>query len=127
MLILLLINCFSIFAIKDYYKILGISENVSDNALWETYAEERTKIGDYQNPAHRYQELTEAIEIVGNPEKRKKYDKELKNYRQSVQELEDSFENITPTESTEDDLESGLEEIPGEEYEGFELVPNSKN
>lgn len=63
----------------DYYKILGVEKNASQDDIKKAYKKLARKHHPDLNPddaeAHRkFQELNEANEVLSDPEKRKKYD-----------------------------------------------------
>ena len=63
----------------DYYKILGIDKNASQDDVKKAYKKLARKFHPDLNPnnpeAHtRFQEINEANEVLSDPEKRKKYD-----------------------------------------------------
>ena len=69
----------------DYYKILGISKNATEPEIKKAYRKLARKLHPDINPddkeAHaKFQQLNEANEVLGNPEKRKKYDKYGKDW-----------------------------------------------
>ena len=71
---------------KDYYKILGVSENASISEIKKSYRELAKKYhpdknsGD-KNAEEKFKEINEAYEVLGNPEKKAQYDK-FKKYKE---------------------------------------------
>lgn len=69
---------------KDYYKILGVGENASQDEIKKAYrklAKEYhpdKRAGD-KNAEEKFKDISDAYSILGNPEKRKKYDMFRKN------------------------------------------------
>lgn len=69
---------------KDYYKILGIRENASQDEIKKAYrklAKEYhpdKRSGD-KSAEEKFKDISDAYSILGNPEKRKKYDMFRKN------------------------------------------------
>ncbi len=64
---------------KDYYKILGVDKNASQNDIKKAYRKLAKKYHPDTNPGdkkseERFKELNEAYEVLGDTEKRKKYD-----------------------------------------------------
>jgi curved DNA-binding protein len=65
---------------KDYYKILGVEPEASDEAIKKAYrklAKEYhpdTASGDKERAENRFKEVSEAYEVLGDKEKRAKYD-----------------------------------------------------
>jgi len=64
---------------KDFYKILGVSENAPEAEIKKAYKELAKKYHPDKNPNNkkneeRFKEISEAYSVLGNPEKRKKYD-----------------------------------------------------
>lgn len=64
---------------KDYYKILGIDKNASETDIKKTYRKLAKKYHPDANPGNKsaeenFKNITEAYEVLGDPQKRKKYD-----------------------------------------------------
>jgi curved DNA-binding protein len=64
---------------KDYYKILGIERNASADDIKRAYRKLAIKYHPDKNPNNKaseekFKEINEANEVLGDPEKRKKYD-----------------------------------------------------
>ncbi len=71
----------------DYYKILGVGKKASADDIKKAYRKLARKLHPDLNPndkeSHRkFQELNEANEVLSDPEKRAKYDKYGKNWKQ---------------------------------------------
>src|SRR5690349_5385235 len=71
---------------KDYYKILGVDKNASQDDIKKAYRKlavkyhpDKTK-GDKASE-EKFKEANEANEVLGNPEKRKKYDELGENWK----------------------------------------------
>jgi curved DNA-binding protein len=72
---------------KDYYKILGISKNASAEDIKKAYRKLAVKYHPDKNPDNkeaetRFKEISEAYEVLRDPEKRKKYDQLGSNWNQ---------------------------------------------
>ncbi|OGV47901.1 MAG: hypothetical protein A2017_02310 [Lentisphaerae bacterium GWF2_44_16] len=63
---------------RDYYEILGVSRNVNAEDLKKTYRKLARKyhpdINKSSDAEGKFKEIAEAYEVLGDPEKRKKYD-----------------------------------------------------
>ena len=64
---------------KDYYEILGVSRNASEDELKKAYRQLALKYHPDRNPDNKesedkFKEAAEAYDILSNPEKRKRYD-----------------------------------------------------
>jgi DnaJ-class molecular chaperone len=75
---------------KDYYKTLGVSKTASEKELKAAYRKLARKYHPDVNPGDKgseakFKELNEAYEVLGDPEKRKKYDELGANWRQYEQ------------------------------------------
>ncbi|MDX1364826.1 DnaJ C-terminal domain-containing protein [Arenibacter latericius] len=69
----------------DYYKILGLDKNADQSQIKKAYRKMARKYHPDINPndkeaEHKFKEVNEANEVLGDPEKRKKYDKYGKDW-----------------------------------------------
>ena len=74
----------------DYYNILGINKNASEDEVKKAYRKLARKYHPDLNPndkeAHkRFQQINEANEVLSDPEKRKKYDQYGKDWKHADQ------------------------------------------
>ncbi len=72
---------------KDYYKILGVEKDATQEEIKKAYRKLAMKHHPDKNPGNKqaeekFKEITEANEVLGNPDKRKKYDQLGANWRQ---------------------------------------------
>jgi len=72
---------------KDYYKILGVDKSATIDEIKKAYRKLAVKYHPDKNPGNKvaeekFKELSEANEVLSNPEKRKKYDELGENWRQ---------------------------------------------
>lgn len=70
----------------DYYKILGVNKDASQEAIKKAYKKLARKHHPDLNPndpdaQRRFQEINEANEVLSDPEKRKKYDQYGENWK----------------------------------------------
>jgi curved DNA-binding protein len=76
---------------KDYYQILGITKDASTDEIKKAYRKLAMQYHPDKNPGNkaaeeRFKEITEAHEVLGDPEKRNKYDRmgsDFNRYQQS--------------------------------------------
>ena len=72
---------------KDYYKILGVSKNATADEIKKAYRQLAKKYHPDKNPGdksaeEKFKEISEANEVLSDPEKRKKYDQLGSNWKQ---------------------------------------------
>ncbi len=72
---------------KDYYKILGVAKNASQDDIKKAYRKLARKYHPDRNKGdkeaeEKFKEINEAYEVLGNPENRKKYDEVGMYWRQ---------------------------------------------
>lgn len=71
---------------KDYYKILGVAKNASQDEIKKAYRKLAVKYHPDKNPndktiEEKFKEINEANEVLSNVEKRKKYDEVGENWK----------------------------------------------
>jgi curved DNA-binding protein len=71
---------------KDYYATLGVSKNATEKEIKQTYRKLARKFHPDVNPGDkqaesRFKDINEAYEVLGDPEKRKKYDELGANWK----------------------------------------------
>jgi curved DNA-binding protein len=71
---------------KDYYKILGVSKNASQDDIKKAYRKLAVKYHPDKNPndkkaEERFKDISEANEVLKDPEKRKRYDELGTNWK----------------------------------------------
>jgi curved DNA-binding protein len=74
----------------DYYKVLGLSKNASQDDIKKAYRKLARKYHPDLNPNDKeanvkFQQINEANEVLGDPEKRKKYDQYGENWKHAEQ------------------------------------------
>jgi len=75
---------------KDYYKIMGVDKKATSKEIKQTYRRLARKYHPDVNPGNkdaegRFKEINEAYEVLGDTEKRKKYDELGSNWKQYEQ------------------------------------------
>src|SRR3989442_9122550 len=63
---------------KDYYRILGVDRSADDKAIKSAYRKLARKyhpdVAKGKDTGDRFREITEAYEVLSDPEKRRRYD-----------------------------------------------------
>ena len=75
---------------KDYYKVLGVDKKASQEEIKKTYRKLAVKFHPDKNPGdkkaeEKFKEINEAYDVIGDVEKRKKYDDLGENWQQYQQ------------------------------------------
>jgi len=76
---------------KDYYKILGVSKTATQDEIKKAYRKLAVQYHPDKNPdnkvaENKFKEINEANEVLGDPEKRKKYDELGENWHNYQQQ-----------------------------------------
>jgi curved DNA-binding protein len=104
----------------DYYKILGLEKNASQDNIKKAYRKLARKHHPDLNPnnkeAHKlFQQINEANEVLSDPEKRKKYDEYGKDWKHAEQ-----FEQAKQQSSQRRYSNEGGQQFSGDyDEEGF--------
>lgn len=98
----------------DYYKILGLDKNASENDIKSAYRKLARKYHPDLNPNNKeankkFQEINEANEVLSDPEKRKKYDKYGKDWKHA-----EEFEKARQSQGAGQQFNTG-----GFDFSGF--------
>lgn len=77
-------------AFIDYYKILGVDKNIDQKDVKKAYLKRAKQFHPDLHPDDpkakaKFQALNEAYDVIGDPEKRKKYDQYGEQWRQADQ------------------------------------------
>jgi curved DNA-binding protein len=100
----------------DYYKILGIDKNATQEEIKKTYRRLARKHHPDLNPNDKnaksnFQKINEANEVLSDPEKRKKYDQYGKDWK-NAEQFEKAQQNQEPSSG------SYSTEYSGTQFEG---------
>ena len=130
-------------AFIDYYKILGISKDATQEDIKKAYRKLARKYHpdlnkNNPNAQEKFQEINEANEVLSNPEKRKRYDEYGENWKYA-EKLEKQKKRQTKEQSGRregtfwysDDNTSGFsdffEELFGNRYRNYNRAMRGKD
>ena len=76
---------------QDYYKLLGVEKDATQDAIKKAYRKLAVKYHPDKNPDNKqaeekFKEINEAYDVLGDPEKRKKYDTLGANWKYADQQ-----------------------------------------
>ena len=85
-----------IMAFIDYYKILGVDKNIPQKDVREAYRKRAKQFHPDLHPNDpkakaKFQALNEAYEVIGDPEKRKKYDQYGEQWKEAEKAQDGGF------------------------------------
>src|SRR5512147_3134043 len=74
---------------KDYYRILGVDRSADDKTIKSAYRKLARKyhpdVAKGKDAGERFREITEAYEVLSDPEKRRRYDTLGPDWQRHVQ------------------------------------------
>jgi DnaJ-class molecular chaperone len=98
---------------KDYYAILGVPKSAAEKDIKSAYRKLARKWHPDANPNNakeaeeKFKELSEAYEVLGDPEKRKKYDVLGPNWQQAAHQAEQQRRYRTTVNGEEFEFDLG--------------------
>lgn len=103
---------------KDYYTILGVPKSAAEKDIKSAYRKLARKWHPDANPKNakeaeeKFKEIAEAYEVLGDPEKRKKYDVLGPNWQQAAHQAEQQRRYRTTVDGEEFEFDLGGEGGP---------------
>ena len=110
---------------KNYYEILEVNKNASQETIAKVYKFLAKKYHPDANPDNKqeaeekFKEISEAYEILSNEEKRKQYDEELHDYELSSYPQTVSVEDFMKLSDYCKQLESALKQSSSEKNNSY--------
>ncbi|MDQ2872573.1 MAG: J domain-containing protein [Candidatus Eremiobacteraeota bacterium] len=98
---------------KDYYQLLGVPKNAPEKDIKSAYRKLARKWHPDANPENakaaeeKFKEISEAYEVLGDPEKRRKYDVLGSDWQQAARQAEQQRRYRTQQDATFRDFSSG--------------------
>ncbi|UCS95515.1 J domain-containing protein [Echinicola marina] len=107
----------------DYYQILGIDKNASQDEIKKAYRKLARKYHPDLNPndqaaEKKFKEINEANEVLGNPENRKKYDQYGKDWKHAEQ-FEKAHQGYSRTQEKAQSFGGDFGGFSGGDYSDF--------
>lgn len=113
---------------KDYYAILGVPKNAAEKDIKSAYRKLARKWhpdANLKNPKEaeeKFKEISEAYEVLGDPEKRQKYDVLGPNWQQAAQQAEQQRRYRTTVNGQEFEFDlGGMGESPSGFSDFFDI------
>jgi DnaJ-class molecular chaperone len=103
---------------KDYYSILGVPKNAAEKDVKSAYRKLARKWHPDANPKNtkeaeeKFKEISEAYEVLGDPEKRKKYDVLGPDWQQAARQAEQQRRYRTNVNGEEFEFDLGDQAAP---------------
>lgn len=106
-------------AFIDYYKILGVDKNIPQGEIREAYRKRAKQFHPDLHPNDpkakaKFQALSEAYEVIGDPQKRKKYDQYGEHWKEA-----EAYQNQTDGSRFHGGARSGESPFSGFDFDSF--------
>ena len=106
-------------AFIDYYKILGVDKNIPQGEIREAYRKRAKQFHPDLHPNDpkakaKFQALSEAYEVIGDPQKRKKYDQYGEHWKEA-----EAYQNQTDGSRFHGGARGGESPFSGFDFDSF--------